>query len=261
MQHAVSLTQAALAGAYLLLGEIHDNAHGHRLRLGWIERVLEAGARPAFVFEQFHLEEQAAIDRASAEARARAVPDAKRWLEAVQPASRWPWPHYEPLIALALRHELPIVAGNLSRAALRSMMPAEGTDGLAHLARWYGAALPPSIDERVLDGQTQAVYEGHCKLIDRAQARRLAILQMARDATMARALSSAGRPAVLIAGSGHTRRDLGVARWLPERARCLAVGVIEVDPPPADPTLGPAYDLVERIPAVERADPCAALRR
>ena len=47
----------------LLLGEVHDNAAQHRLRLAAFRAWLASGARPALALEQFDRDNQPAIDR------------------------------------------------------------------------------------------------------------------------------------------------------------------------------------------------------
>jgi uncharacterized iron-regulated protein len=42
----------------LLLGEVHDNAQGHKLRYELLRQRVEAGWRPAIVMEQFDRENQ-----------------------------------------------------------------------------------------------------------------------------------------------------------------------------------------------------------
>src|SRR5436190_17910420 len=50
--------------AVVMLGEVHDNAEVHRLRLELLRRAFAAGWRPAIAMEQFDRERQPDIDRA-----------------------------------------------------------------------------------------------------------------------------------------------------------------------------------------------------
>lgn len=263
---------AAGSGHHLLFGEIHDNPVAHRWRLGLIEQLLKRGVRPALVFELFDLEQGPALARAVESEVRMGAPEPKRFLAALAaesgtgtPSQRWPWALYEPLLALALRERLPIRAGNLSRTAARAFHATiDGNDPLSALVRWYGAPLPRTVDVRVVEAQAHAVHFGHCRMVAGVDAQRLAIVQMARDATLARsviAAESVGTPVILMAGSGHTRRDMGVSRWLPPHLPRLSIGVIEHSVSRIDPSLGPVFDVTRIVPAVERADPCAALRR
>src|SRR5450432_2771128 len=59
-----ALAQAMQGHHVVLLGEVHDNATQHALRVASLRQWLLAGARPAFAFEQFDREHQPDIDRA-----------------------------------------------------------------------------------------------------------------------------------------------------------------------------------------------------
>ena len=93
--------------------------------------------------------------------------------------------------------------------------------------------------------------------------------QRARDAQMATIMERAGEAgAVLVAGSGHARRDRGAPVHLSDSARgqLLVIAFIEVEPGRTDPgtySTGDAaggYDLVWFTARAAREDPCAALR-
>ncbi len=247
---------AALRGRpVVLLGEVHDNAAQHALRAQALARHLADGARPALLMEVFDRERQSEIDRALAGPHA----DAKAAVDAViaagsggTAASGWDWRFYRPYIALAVEHRLPIVAVNVTRADARRV----AADGLAALG--FDPAVPLDLQA----GQTAAIVEGHCGAIDASRARPLVAAQAARDQFMARAVRAhAERGVVLLAGNGHVRRDLGVARWLTPalRDRTLAIGVLETGTATRVPAR--AYDLVIETAAQARPDPCLAFGR
>src|SRR5204863_4366963 len=62
-----ALAQAMSGHRVVLLGEVHDNAAQHALRVAALRQLIERGARPAIAFEQFDREHQADIDRARRE--------------------------------------------------------------------------------------------------------------------------------------------------------------------------------------------------
>ena len=99
-----------------LLGEVHDNALGHTLRLQTLQALLDRGARPALLMEQFDRERQGQIDRLLQRAPGTAPDDAERGLTVdalVQlggaAPSGWQWALYRPYLHLALRYQLPLV--------------------------------------------------------------------------------------------------------------------------------------------------------
>lgn len=73
-----------------------------------------------------------------------------------------------------------------------------------------------------------------------------------------RAAGSDGR-AVLIAGNGHVRRDLGVPYYLRAAGvradQIVSIGYLEA------PERDAPYDLVKLTDGVDRGDPCAEFRR
>ncbi len=231
----------------VLLGEVHDNAAQHKLRLQAFSAALAAGARPALVLEQFDRDKQPALERLLA---ATPPPAADALIAAAggTGAGGWQWGYYRPFIVLALQHGLPIVAANVARDEARQLMRA----GLA--AHGFDANVPAD----VLAAQAAAIEASHCGMLDNATAQRMALAQVARDQAMARALvAHAERGAVLLAGNGHVRTDIGAPRWLPAavRARSEAIGVLET----GDQTT--AYDRRVFTAPQPRPDPCEALRK
>ena len=237
----------------LLLGEVHDNAAQHALRLKAFEALLNTGARPALLMEQFDREHQGAIDKLRA---TRAGIDAAAVITAGVGSSNWNWAFYRPFIDLALAYDLPIVAANVSRTEGRRVM----SQGLA--ASGFEAAVPSDISKAL--GST--IEGSHCGMLDAATAQRMVPVQVARDQLMARLIeANVERGAVLLAGNGHVRKDLGVPRWLTAatRAQTRSHGYLEAGDDTGAAKSGAAntaYDVVKFTPAQKREDPCDAMR-
>ncbi len=109
-----------------------------------------------------------------------------------------------------------------------------------------------------MKSQEKEIDIGHCHKLPPDDWPAMARAQLARDAVMAEVLrdhSSEG--VVLLAGNGHARRDIGVARWFDPATleRVLAVGFVErdSDDPPAS-----AFDATVTVDPAARADPCAS---
>ena len=232
----------------VLLGEVHDNAAQHAMRAEALRALIESGARPALLMEQFDRERQAELDRALA----RSGTTADAVIAAATPADPsmqgWSWSFYKPYIALAIEYRLPIVAANVSRDDTRRLLK----DGLSSLG--FEARVPADIEA----AQASDIVDGHCGMIDTAMAGRMVGAQVARDQFMARAIEANGaRGAVLIAGNGHVRRDVGVPCWLSAaaRERSVAIGLLE----PGDPNAA-AFDVAFTTAAQPRSDPCEGMR-
>lgn len=258
-----------LAGlhGYVLLGEKHDNPDHHALQARVLRSLVDAGRKPVVAFEMFDVDDQPAIDAARREhpRDAAALARAVGWEK-----SRWPpWADYAPIAQIALDANLPIVATGLPRSRMRALMkPAKG-DG--------GAAEP--IDEGTpLDAAQEAslreeLKESHCGHLPDARVGAMIRFQRARDASMASALIAAANAAhaddgVLIAGTGHTRRDRGAGRDLavrdPKRP-VTSIAFAEVLAGKTEPrayasrwnTTSLPFDFVWFTPRANDDDPCA----
>jgi uncharacterized iron-regulated protein len=244
-----------LAGPTLaLLGEVHDNGEHHRLRAAALRAAIERGWRPAIVMEQFDLDRQRDIDRARAERPA----DAKHVITQAGGDANWLWVHYEAFVALALQHRLPLLAGNLPRAMVSRLARDDyaAVLGAERVSAWR---LHESPDAAWQAAQEREIDLGHCGALPQRLWPALARAQFARDAAMAHLLTQhASQGAVLLAGNGHVRRDLGVPRWLQRHGTpaALVVGYIERGTPQARGR----YDEVVVTAATPRGDPCEAFK-
>jgi uncharacterized iron-regulated protein len=251
-----ALADAMRGAPVVLLGEVHDNAAQHALRAAALERLIATGARPAIAFEQLDRERQPDVERARRER-----PRDADWLIAQAGGARggWDWSLYRPFVQLALEHDLPIVAANLSRAdASRVMREGYGAAFDAPTRTALGLdAVPPAL----LAAHEREVDVGHCGVMPAAMLAPMARAQLARDAALALAIAPhAVRGVVLLTGNGHARTDIGVPRWLPPELRAVtrSIGLLEGDGDAGIP--GAAFDRVVSTPAAAREDPCAALR-
>lgn len=266
------LDAAARNARFVLLGEVHDNPEHHRLRARWLSDLLRDGRPTTVLFEQMERGRDDAVRQAVA---------LQPWnADAVARAGgldfdAWGWPLHQPLFIAALTAPHARLAGaNLPTPAVRAVVrdrrvPAD-LQALIDTPTWTAA-----LQDRV----EQDMNEGHCGILPRTQLAPMALAQRARDAAMAQAMLAvpAGARAVLIAGNGHVRRDLGVPFYL--RAAgvpavdILAVGLLETESSAgADAQASAAaqdtqaaaepvrYDRVYRTAPAKRDDPCASFR-
>ena len=243
-----ALLTAMRSRPLVLLGEVHDNAAQHVLRAQALRLLLEGGARPALLMEQFDRERQPDIARVLARTGATADEVIAAGAPEAGAMSGWDWALYRPYVALALDYRLTLVAANVSRADARRVVQ----DGLAALG--FDATVPSGIELP----QAKAIMAGHCGLLGEAEAQRMVGAQVARDQFMAAQVEArATQGVVLLAGNGHVRSDIGVPRWLAAatRARSVAIGLLD----PGDP-IAAAFDVALTTAAQSRADPCEAMR-
>ena len=246
--------------AVVLLGEVHDNARQHELRLAALQSAFAAGWRPAIAMEQFDVERQADIDRARRERPG----DAAHLIAVAAPAGTragdgWNWDFYRPVVELALRYDVPLIAANLSNAETARIVRG-GYEEVFGEAKTAALGLDAAVAADLQSAQEREIDAGHCHALPPAVWPRMARAQFARDAVMADVLRRAARGGgvVLLAGNGHVRRDIGVPRWLGAvNDRVFAVGYLEIGD---ETTPVAAFDAVVRTAAAERADPCVQFK-
>jgi uncharacterized iron-regulated protein len=261
------LLAAAAAADHVLLGEVHVNPWHHAAQEAVLAALVAQGRRPAVVFEMMDRDQQPAIDALRAERR----PTADELGEATGFSdSGWDWPLYRPLVALALEHDLPILAGNATREETVTLVK-DGA-GAMDPARWQSLGLDRPLVATAQAALVDIMVQSHCGHAPGDYAVRLVEAQRLRDATMSDVmLGAAPAPTVLITGSGHARRDFGVPLYLQERApaaRMLTLRLVEVAPGADDPMdyrdtidgLPRPFDYLWFTPALERPDPCEAFR-
>jgi uncharacterized iron-regulated protein len=251
-----ALVTRLAARRYVLLGEKHDNPDHHRLQAWTLAALVAAGRRPAVAFEMFSADQADAIARhlAVTPDDARGLGDALQWRR-----SGWPaWSMYEPIVEVALRAKLPLVAANPSAAATAALRRGGVTalDPGEVTRLGLDRPLPDDLRQR-LAGE---IRDAHCGHGPERVIETFVVVQRARDAHMAAAMREAAADGVvLIAGNGHVRRDLGVPRLLAE-ADTATVAFVEVR---ADMTAPPALavDYVWLTPRVDDRDPCERFKK
>ena len=251
-----TLVTRLAARRYVLLGEKHDNPDHHRLQEWTLRELVAAGRRPAVAFEMFRADQADAIARhlTASPGDAHGLGDALDWRR-----SGWPaWSMYEPIVEVALHARLPLIAANLPQA-VTSTLRRGGVAALdaAMIARLrLDRPLPDEVRQRL----ATEIREGHCGQLPERALDAFIVVQRARDAHLAAAMREAGGDgAVLIAGAGHARRDIGVPRVLPE-SETASVAFLEVWPAMTAPPAAP-FDYVWLTPRVDDRDPCERFRR
>jgi uncharacterized iron-regulated protein len=262
-----TLHAAMRAARYRLLGEVHDNPDHHAFQLECLIALGENGLRPVVAFEQFDREHEPVLQRllAAGGATAEAVANTTNF-----DRKNWGWDLYRPLIDAALGYGMSLRAANLSRAAASRVVKA-GLDSLGE-GRASALRIHAAWSEAHDQVLREIIVEGHCRMLPESIVPGMVLAQRARDATLAEALLDPGPDgAVLIAGNGHARRDLGVPLYL-RQARpgesIVSIGLLEVESGMTDPNEYLAdsaggetpFDFVWFSPRWDRPDPCAKLK-
>ncbi len=211
---------AALApAAFILLGETHDNPDHHLLQGEIVTALAATGRRPLLAFEMLDMTQGEALGKHLAQSPndAAGIGEAVGWGE-----SGWPdWAIYQPVAEAGLRAGLELRAVSMRRSEARALAQS-GIKGAA-AERIEGLQLDRPLPEAEEEKLRSEIDAAHCGYAVEEMIDAMAFAQFARDAHMARELSSAGADgAILIAGNGHVRNDRAVpfhlARFAPGRS-------------------------------------------
>lgn len=256
-----ALFAEAAKAEWVLLGEKHDNAEHHRLQARVIDELGRRGRRVAVVWEMAEPEHAEALRRANLDT----VDDLGRALSWEKRG--WPdWREYQPVAEAALIHRMPMLPGKPGRDLVRRVgrggplpenLPAE-----LDLSRRY----PPEVEAALLE----ELAISHCGALPEEVLPAMVAVQRFWDAWMAaamrraRALPASSEGAVLIAGSGHVRKDRAVPWHL--NGKSLTLALVEVVPGYTEATDYPAFDpalfdYVWFTPRVDDKDPCEAFAK
>ena len=235
---AATRLAAWLPADVLLLGEQHD-ANAHQAVQQQVVAALAArGQLAALALEMADSgQSSAGLPANASEEQTRSR---LRWNN-----DAWPWATYGPAVMSAVRAGVPVLGANLPRSDMRASMADTQLD----------LRLPgPS-----LKAQQQLIRQGHCNLLPESQITPMTRIQIARDRRMADTLAKAvqpGKVVVLISGSVHADKQLGVPQHLPAGLQVKSVRLLA-----GGQTLpGESFDSVWATEAVPDKDYCAGLR-
>lgn len=240
-------TDALLPADVLLLGEQHDAAEHQDIHRQVIEHLAVRGQLAAVVLEMTEAGSSTATLKSNSTQLQ--VQAALNWNN-----KSWPWVAYRPAVMAAVKAGVPVLGGNLPAVQMREAMADNQMD-----QRLAGPALK---------AQQQLIRQGHCGLLPETQITPMTRVQIARDVSIARTVASAvlpGKTVVVLAGSGHVNRGLGVPQHLPSGMKLKAVQ-LRAGPEPAETDARQqaetraAYDAVWSTPALPEQDYCEGLQ-
>ena len=232
-------TDALLPADLIALGEQHDAAEHQQIHRQVIEHLAVRGQLAALALEMAEAgSSTAALKSNSTQLQVQA---ALGWND-----KSWPWSAYGPAVMAAVKAGVPVLGANLPAAQMRGAM-ADST-------------LDQQLPGPALKAQQQLIRIGHCGLLPEDRIAPMTRIQIARDISMARTMEQAalpGKTVILLAGSGHVNRELGVARHLPPGTAFKAV-LLLAGPAPA--AADAAFDAIWKTPALPEQDHCAGLQ-
>lgn len=257
------LLAAARRSRYLLLGETHDNPLHHRHQA---EIIASLGERRATILFEMIDDDQAQL---LADTRPQSAGELIDTLNRVSNAWQYD-PLYVPVFNSAIAAGHAMGPGSLSREVILDIMR-QNDRAIPQAVREVMTRTPLAAEQRA--SLEREIGNAHCGMLHGGMAAGMVRAQRAKDATMALRMSGRddARFRVLVAGSGHTRKDRGVPLYLDTEgagSRALSISWVEVLP---DKTAAGDYarqwdsprlpfDYVWFTPRLEREDPCIAMR-
>ena len=224
----------------LLVGEQHDASAHHDLEQQIVSSLASRDLLAAVALEMAEVGVSTAkLKPSSTDAQTRR---ALQWDD-----KAWPWTAYGPAVMTAVRAGVPVLGANLPRDQMTVSMKDGSLD-----ARLPGSALK---------AQQQGIRIGHCNLLPEGQITPMTRIQVAKDVAMADTIHQLllpGKTVVLLAGSGHVDRRLGVPQHLRAGLNAKALHLRAGDASDAD--RAETFDAVWVTPALPETDYCAGLK-
>ena len=258
------LLSALRENEIILLGETHTNPDHHIGQAHLIEQwMLESNS--AYKSAVLVLEMLAYDDWADFRQPGLELAELKAKLEQV--AGRWQWNLYEPILQLQIKHQMPMVGGNLTREQLDKYSSAEA----CQISR-YGEVVNSCgvLDEPQKQIIKRLIFDAHCEYLPMAHTQPMMQVQAAKDAAFALSVhqNAQSHRVVLIAGAVHVRKDIGVPVHLRNLANStnksfVSLAFMNVQPDKIKPDeyfegedVSKQFDYVLFTPSERDQDPC-----
>ena len=229
---------AWLPADVLLLGEQHDAVAHQRVQQGLVAILAGRGQLAALALEM--ADSGTSTAGLPSDASPEQVRVSLKWDD-----TAWPWTAYGPVVMSAQRAGVPVLGANLPRGDMRASMADSQLD--LHLPA------------PAFKAQQQLIRQGHCDLLPEGQITPMTRIQIARDRRMADTLAKAvqpGKVVMLISGSVHADKQLGVPQHLPAGLQVKSVRLLAG----GKSLPGESFDSVWTTEALPDKDYCAGLR-
>lgn len=240
---------------FILLGETHGRKAHQEREAFFLAALTEMNVYPDVFLEMVSSDQTPLVEqyRQQEPEYARGVAGVLNWAE-----SNWPdWSYYEPVFNVAFMAKMAIFGADI---------PDQEQQKISSLTENIKPYEP-----EVLESWRSSMKKAHCNLIDDERLSSITQLQILRDQAMANAMNSDRRadiPALLIAGSAHTRRDRGIPRYLDADA-VISIALLEIsqDQPMEEVFPKPifkdaiVYDYIWFTPKIEKTSLCDRLKK
>jgi len=264
---AAQLNDIVRSTSVMLIGETHDNVEHHQKQVDLIKLYLAKGQTGLAALEMVTDTQMENVLRQQPQ-------DAPSLIKVLgKEGEGWEYKkYYENVFQSLYDHGFMITAANLNRSSIAAIM----MQGAAEVPK----AIKDIVAQVKLNDDDSAslqkeIEESHCGMLMGKHAQGMIMGQRVRDAYMAKAVVDAKTKAdkvLLLAGSGHVRKDRGVPiymKFLAPELQYVSIGLAEVVDGHEDPhdyakrwgAKSLPFDYVWFTEAADRPDPCEELRK
>jgi uncharacterized iron-regulated protein len=231
-----------LPAEILMLGEQHDAPDHQKIEQQVIALLASRATLAAVALEM--ADAGATTANLKSSSTEQQVKNALKWDD-----RGWPWEAYGPAVMTAVRAGVPVVGANLPRARMTASM----ADG----------KLDMQLPGPALKAQQQLIRIGHCNMLPESQITPMTRIQVAKDISIANTLAQAvlpGKVVVVLTGSGHADRNLGVPQHLASGISYKSIRLRAGNDAPGSGERADAFDSVWPTPATPAVDYCEKFR-
>ncbi|MBI6529858.1 ChaN family lipoprotein [Proteus vulgaris] len=183
----------------VIIGEKHDNAYHHDIEYWLMTELPKKRPQGTVLLEMLTPSQQSLVDSTKKRYSGSEYLRDERLMAALKWNSGWPWKWYGNIVKAGLSADYPLLAANIDRSEISSAYKNPPIIEGVH-----------STDASVRQLIQKTIELSHGGALDKTQAEKMTVIQQLRDRAMAKSLLNAPIPALLIAGSFHATKIMGV---------------------------------------------------
>lgn len=199
----------------VIIGEKHDNAYHHDIEYWLMTELPKKRPQGAVLLEMLTPSQQSLVDNTKKRYSGSEYLRDERLMAALKWNSGWPWKWYGNIVKAGLSADYPLLAANIDRSEISSAYKNPPIIDGVH-----------STDTSVRQLIQKTIELSHGGELDKTQAEKMTVIQQLRDRAMAKSLLDAPTPALLIAGSFHATKVMGVPLHVADLAPNESVTVV-----------------------------------
>lgn len=196
---ADTLSTRLASQSHVIIGEKHDNAYHHDIEYWLMTELPKKRPQGAVLLEMLTPSQQSLVDNTKKRYSGSEYLRDERLMAALKWNSGWPWKWYGNIVKAGLSADYPLLAANIDRSEISSAYKNPPIIDGVH-----------STDTSVRQLIQKTIELSHGGELDKTQAEKMTVIQQLRDRAMAKSLLDAPTPALLIAGSFHATKVMGV---------------------------------------------------